>query len=209
MKTTLNQEILEALEEVDYGKLKRLIKHPSYSKDLITARGMWELLFSWGQGGVSNKQVNSVLNLCLKEGFDVNTRFETEETLLHIAVFNDPLANVVRLILKHHPTPNARAMDGWTPLHIAVEYHRASAVKLLIEAGHDPTVENSTGQSALDIIYQSVFDTLNGAEKLKPKQIECFCLLASKFKNKPVSTLTEETTMSAAALDLGLLDAVA
>ncbi|MDD5030296.1 MAG: ankyrin repeat domain-containing protein [Rhodoferax sp.] len=68
---------------------------------------------------------------------------------LHYAATNAHL-DVMQLLLEHNAYIDAASPNGTTPLMMAAQYGSASAVKLLLEAGADPTLKNILGLSALD-----------------------------------------------------------
>lgn len=70
-------------------------------------------------------------------------------TPLHYAATNAHL-QVMQLLLDHHAYIDAESPNATTPLMMAAHYGNASAVKLLLEAGADPTLKNQQGLSALD-----------------------------------------------------------
>jgi len=77
---------------------------------------------------------------------DVN---KTGWTPLHYAASNGRLV-AMNLLLDHHAYIDAPSPNGTTPLMMAAMYGSPSAVKLLLEAGADPTIKNELGLSAID-----------------------------------------------------------
>lgn len=68
---------------------------------------------------------------------------------LHYAATNSHIT-VIRLLLDHHAYIDAASPNGSTPLMMAAMYGNASAVKLLLESGADPSLKNDLGLTAID-----------------------------------------------------------
>ncbi len=84
--------------------------------------------------------------LLIARDADVN---KTGWAPLHYAATNSHL-EVMRLLLDAHAYIDAASPNGTTPLMMAAHYGSAFAVKLLLEAGADPTLKNMQDLSALD-----------------------------------------------------------
>jgi len=68
---------------------------------------------------------------------------------LHYAATNSHIA-VMQLLLEQHAYIDAASPNGSTPLMMAAMYGNASAVKLLLESGADPSLKNELGLTAID-----------------------------------------------------------
>lgn len=68
---------------------------------------------------------------------------------LHYAATNGHIP-VMQLLLDQHAYIDAGSPNGSTPLMMAAMYGSASAVKMLLEAGADPTIKNALGLTAID-----------------------------------------------------------
>ena len=93
------------------------------------------------------------LELCatlLKMDADVN---KPGWAPLHYAATNSRL-DVMRLLLENFAYIDAASPNGTTPLMMAAMYGNSSAVKLLLEAGADPTLKNQLGFTAIDFAQQ-------------------------------------------------------
>jgi len=77
---------------------------------------------------------------------DVN---KTGWTPLHYAATGGHLA-IIQLLLDEHAYIDAESPNQTTPLMMAAQYGTPQAVKLLLEAGADPTLRNELGLSAID-----------------------------------------------------------
>ncbi len=68
---------------------------------------------------------------------------------LHYAATKGHL-DVMNVLLENHAYIDAASPNGSTPLMMAALYGTPSAVKLLLEAGADPSLKNIQGMSAID-----------------------------------------------------------
>jgi ankyrin repeat protein len=82
----------------------------------------------------------------LARGADVN---KTGWTPLHYAASGGH-RDIMQLLLDHHAYIDAESPNGTTPLMMAAGYSSDAAVKLLLDAGADPSLKNQLGLSALD-----------------------------------------------------------
>jgi ankyrin repeat protein len=74
-------------------------------------------------------------------------------TPLHYAATNSHIS-IIQLLLDHHAYIDAASPNGSTPLMMAAMYGNASALKMLLEAGADPTLKNALGLTAIDFANQ-------------------------------------------------------
>ncbi len=88
----------------------------------------------------------ALCQLLIKKGADVN---KTGWAPLHYAATSGHVA-VMNLLLDEHAYIDAASPNGSTPLMMAARYGTESAVKLLLEAGADPTLKNDLGLTAID-----------------------------------------------------------
>ena len=73
---------------------------------------------------------------------------------LHYAATNSHTA-VMQFLLDNFASIDAASPNGTTPLMMAAMYGSASAVKLLLEGGADPTLKNDKDLSAMDFARQA------------------------------------------------------
>jgi len=117
-----------------------LTKAPATKVDLRNAHDETPLMMA------SIKGLDLLAKLLIDRDADVN---KTGWTPLHYAASNGRLV-VMNLLLDHHAYVDAPSPNGTTPLMMAAMYGSPSAVKLLPEAGADPTIRNDLGLSAVD-----------------------------------------------------------
>ena len=76
-----------------------------------------------------------------------------QKTPLHYAATGGHVP-VIEYLLDQSAYIDAESPNGTTPLMMAAKYGNASAVKILLEAGADPTVKNELALTALDFAHQ-------------------------------------------------------
>jgi len=73
---------------------------------------------------------------------------------LHYAATSGNL-EIMEILLEEHAFIDAESPNKSTPLMMAAKYGSTAAVKLLLEAGADPTLRNELGLSAVDFALQA------------------------------------------------------
>jgi uncharacterized protein len=73
---------------------------------------------------------------------------------LHYAATNGHLA-IMQILLDEHAFIDAESPNKTTPLMMAAHYGSLAAVKLLLEAGADPTLKNQLGLSAVEFAHRA------------------------------------------------------
>ena len=87
----------------------------------------------------------------VEKGADVN---KPGWTPLHYAATSGQL-EIIDLLLENHAYIDAESPNKTTPLMMAAHYGTREAVKLLLQAGADPTLKNELGLSAIDFAYRA------------------------------------------------------
>jgi len=132
--------LFEAINTPAHKVAHALAQAPATKVDLRNANDETPLMMA------SIKGMDLLAKLLIDRDADVN---KTAWTPLHYAASNGRLV-VMNLLLDHHAYIDAPSPNGTTPLMMAAMYASPSAVKLLLEAGADPTIKNELGLSAID-----------------------------------------------------------
>lgn len=92
-----------------------------------------------------------ITKLLLAAGADPNAELSSGDTPLHCAAYFDR-KGVVKLLIEKGVDPNAKGYKDGTPLHVAAERAWSpESLRLLIEAGGDPSVRNAQGKLPEDV----------------------------------------------------------
>ncbi|MDR7305192.1 ankyrin repeat domain-containing protein [Rhodoferax saidenbachensis] len=132
--------LLIALQEPSPKVAAVLLEHPDLEVEVRTAQDESPLMLAALRG---------YTELCAKlieRDADVN---KPGWAPLHYAATNSHIA-IMQLLLDNHAYIDAASPNGSTPLMMAAMYGNASAVKMLLEAGADPTLKNGIGLTAID-----------------------------------------------------------
>lgn len=92
-----------------------------------------------------------LVKLLIAKDADVN---KTGWTPLHYAA-SGAKPDIMTILLDHSAYIDAESPNGSTPLMMAAMYGNAICVKLLLDAGADPTLKNQLGLSAADFARQA------------------------------------------------------
>jgi len=93
----------------------------------------------------------------LNDGADVNMLLKGMSALHLVAGMNEPFGSIfTKILLEHGGDCNLNCSnDGMTPVHIAVMLNHPQILALLLQAGGVPSLRDSQGRSAFDILVQS------------------------------------------------------
>lgn len=140
-----NYGLMIALKEPSLKVIDVLVDHPATKIEVRNASDENPLMLA------SIKGLVDVCKRLIARDADVN---KPGWTPLHYAA-SAAQVPVIRLLLDNHAYIDAASPNGSTPLMMASMYGSASAVKVLLEAGADPTLKNSLGLSAIDFARQA------------------------------------------------------
>ena len=136
----LRHGLVVALESPSNRALEALLVWPGVKFDQRNAHDETPLMLAALRGNLA-----AVRKLVAMDA-DVN---KTGWTALHYAATNAHL-EIMQLLLDEHAYIDAESPNGSTPLMMAAQYGSAAAVRLLLEAGADPTLKNQLQLTATD-----------------------------------------------------------
>lgn len=139
-----NPALIAALREPSLAVVTALLESPLTQVEVRTAQDESALMLAALKGDVD------ICKLLIARDADVN---KPGWAPLHYAATGGHIA-VMRLLLDNHAYIDAASPNGSTPLMMAARYGTNDAVKLLIDAGADPTLKNTQGMTAIDFARQ-------------------------------------------------------
>lgn len=109
-------------------------------------------------------EVGSVKEIrnAMKNGINILQKLEENQTLLMIAVKNNPDVNVVKFLLEQGIEINAADNNGQTALILATAFNsNPEIIKTLLENGADKTIKDKSNKIAADyvVLNSSFFGT--------------------------------------------------
>ena len=119
-----------------------------------------DVLVRWPRTNVESrtaKDESPLMLACLRGYLDLARKLiardadvnKTGWAPLHYAATNGH-TEIMDLLLENHAYIDAESPNGTTPLMMAAMYGSTAAVKLLLDAGADPTLRNQLGMTAID-----------------------------------------------------------
>ena len=136
--------LIVALREPSLKVVTALLDNPQTRAEVRTARDESPLMLA------ALKGYQDICQQLIKRDADVN---KPGWTPLHYASTGGH-TSVMRLLLENHAYIDAASPNGSTPLMMAAMYGTQDAVKLLLEAGADPTLKNAKNLGAIDFARQ-------------------------------------------------------
>ena len=134
-----------------------LLKQPGIQIDATNAADETALMLA------ANANDLASANLLIEAGASLN---RPNWTPLHYAASKGH-TEMMRLLIDNDAYIDSESPNGTTPLMMAAYYATPKAVKLMLEEGADPTLQNKDGQTALDM-------ALSKDKKLSAQYIRVF-----------------------------------
>ena len=134
-----------ALRDQSLKAAVALIAWPKTNVEIRTARDESPLMMACLKGQLE------LARQLIERGADVN---KPGWAPLHYAATNGHL-EIMEMLLDQNAYIDAESPNGSTPLMMAALYGTTAAVKLLLDAGADPTIRNQIGLSAIDFAYRA------------------------------------------------------
>ncbi len=90
----------------------------------------------------------AIVKLLISQGADVNAKNHAGITCLTASVQSKQLS---KILLQNGAKTNPTDIDGWTAIHHAIHSGTKDTLKLLLDSGVDPMLENREGDDALQL----------------------------------------------------------
>lgn len=136
--------LIVAMREPSLKVVGVLLENPQTRAEVRTTKDESPLMLA------ALKGYQDICQQLIKRDADVN---KPGWTPLHYASTGGH-TSVMRLLLDNYAYIDAASPNGSTPLMMAAMYGTQEAVKLLLEAGADPTLKNAKGLGAIDFARQ-------------------------------------------------------
>ena len=165
--------LMAAMQQSSNKVVDLLVNWPTSKLSIKSPQGETPLMLA----ALNNKM--DLAKLLILRGADVN---QPGWTPLHYAATKGHI-EMMRLLIDNSAYLDAESPNGTTPLMMAAHYGTPMAVKLLLEEGADPRIQNKLGLSAWDFAHNSKTD----ANKSETKQyLQAFLAVwAQKYPVKP------------------------
>lgn len=103
---------------------------------------------------IREKNLSKVIHLVLQNKNFLYQANSSGETPLHVAIRTQFTAAAGFLLSEHHNPIEKDEIAGDTPLHLAVEMENTEVVQKIMERHVSPLIQNTEGQTPLDIARQ-------------------------------------------------------
>ncbi len=131
-----------------------------YRANALGATPLLHLLIDAAPMRCRKGEVAALYDACAENGFDVNYRFSSAETMLHLESLHPvPLASAVRSLLRNGASVDALDGRGLTPIQIA---NHPGVFEALIEHGADLDVKDASGRTLLHRLHGKHADDIAG-----------------------------------------------
>jgi hypothetical protein len=182
---SLDEELLDAVEEGDIARVKKLLDRGANlnAKDIL---GYTPLHKAAMYGDIE------LVDLLLRYGADANAKTDKAETPLHLAASRGQ-ADVVKMLLERGADVNARDEKGWTPLHFAAFNNHSNAAKMLLENGADANIRYN-GRKTFKFVesYIESLKRLNLSVECSELRVGEWGRLIVKLRGSDTATLSLE-----------------
>jgi len=140
--------LIQAMREPSLNVVEALLESPQTVVEVRTAQDESPLMLA------ALKGYTDICGKLIERDADVN---KPGWAPLHYAATGGHL-DIMRMLLDNNAYIDAASPNGTTPLMMAAKYANAETVKLLLEAGADPSLKNMQRLTAIDFARQALRD---------------------------------------------------
>jgi len=140
-------------------------------KHKISKKTFNDFVYSLKDKRRSYYYINTQLDRLQKAGFNLSTKLNNGDSLLHFAVKKDEI-RLIKILVKYGIIIDLADLKGLTPLHLAVKDNKYNAAKTLLEAKANPNLGAELDQTPLHLAV--INGNVEMLELLRQYGADCF-----------------------------------
>jgi serine/threonine protein kinase/ankyrin repeat protein/predicted nucleotidyltransferase len=137
------EELIVAVRQINLGKVQSVLASHAYCVNELDATGYMTPLQM-----ASTHESETIMEVLIKSGANVNHIMKSGASLLHLIVWNDTV-KALKILLKAGCEVNPIDNNGSTPLHSAAQQGKIEMVQILLKAGAKVNQVDKDGASPL------------------------------------------------------------
>lgn len=140
-------------------------------KHKISKKTFNDFVYSLKDKRRSYYYINTQLDRLQKAGFNLSTKLNNGDSLLHFAVKKDEI-RLIKILVKYGIIIDLADLKGLTPLHLAVKDNKYNAAKTLLKAKANPNLGAELDQTPLHLAV--INGNVEMLELLRQYGADCF-----------------------------------
>lgn len=193
--------LFERVKKGDLKGVENLLKNNDTPEVDLRA-----VLLAWGKDGSKIKEQLKILSLLNLHGYDLKTKTDNGNSLLHYTAATDFTGKLVKYFLTLPLDINAVNIEMRTPLHIACDMGNLNGVEVLLKANASVNVEDAAKITPMGVVLSNLLSLPYLEEK--EVFIKIACLLLKWGAGDVVRGYTGNFSVKDVAENLGLLELI-